>query len=112
MVYLSIGNFFNWAITPFRRVLLAVCLGSGLVAFSSYAQQESSSTSEPEQVESESSDNQPDNVDGKNTKPEETEPTEQAERQDATPPPPNPDATFTPTEEISEDQPVPFPVDI
>lgn len=24
----------------------------------------------------------------------------------------NPDATFTPTEEISEDQPVPFPVDI
>lgn len=30
----------------------------------------------------------------------------------AAPPPVNPDATFTPTEEISEDKPVAFPVDI
>jgi len=76
-----------------NRIFLIITLGLLLLAEQGFAQQSDDASFEQEGSSTENS--------------EQTEPAQEQAQPEV-----NPDASFTPTEEISEDAPVAFPVDI
>jgi hypothetical protein len=96
-------------------VCAVLALATVIYAPVSLAQQDQKPIGDGDSSAEQSADNQDPSVDKPSEVDQEPPATVQppeVEEPQAEQPPANPDATFTPTEEISEDKPVAFPVDI